>query len=240
VSVFYYRFPGEASGHITGFVQKDCMQVVGDGSKTLKELIDDYPRAHLRRQELYNKHERKLKWIVPAGEIYVLSYALNLSRGGRLVSLEHEKDHALLRVFDNISHYTDSFFYGRYDIKCRSIDDLKAGRNFSILEYNGAGAEPHHVYGNGFTFIEACRILVRHWHILSRIATENRKRGIQCWDHGAGQDFMNHARAHMHRLKQLDNRFEFADSVETVIIPAYLMPFAQRYAKALAPNNDVV
>jgi hypothetical protein len=44
----------------------------------------------------------------------------------------------------------------------------------------------------------------------------------------------------MRNLKRLDDKFEFADSVETVMIPAELIPFAQRYAKALLPNSDIL
>ena len=102
----------------------------------------------------------------PPGEIYILSYALNLSRGGKLVSLAHEKDDRLLKVFDELSHYTKYFYYGRYDIKCSSIEDLKEGKNFSILEYNGSGAEPHHAYGNGNTLWQAHKIFLHHWKIL--------------------------------------------------------------------------
>lgn len=238
VSVFYHRSPNEETGHITGFVKKECMQVVGDGVKSLRELIIDYPRARFRRRELFSKHESKLNRVIADGDVFILSHALNLSRGGRLVSLEGEKNSELLQVFDNISRYTKSFFYGRYDIKCQSIEDLKAGRNFSILEFNGAGAEPHHVY-SGFSFFKACAILVDHWKILFHISDENRKKGIPVWHHGSGKEFLNHARRHMRLLKRLDARFEFADSVETVMIPAALLPFAQRYAEALATNSEL-
>ena len=40
VSVFYYRFPGAAKGHITGFIKKECLSVTGDGTSTLLQLID--------------------------------------------------------------------------------------------------------------------------------------------------------------------------------------------------------
>ena len=69
----------------------------------------------------------------------ILSYASNRSRGGKLISLAHEIDEDLVRVFDQISHQSKHFYYGRYDIKCASIEKLKKGIDFSILEYNGAG-----------------------------------------------------------------------------------------------------
>ena len=40
LSVFYYRFPNEKTGHITGFIRKDYLTVTGDGTSTLLELIN--------------------------------------------------------------------------------------------------------------------------------------------------------------------------------------------------------
>lgn len=209
VSVFYYRFPNEERGHITGFIRKEFMQVVGDGIKDLKTLIHEYPRAAYRLNELFSKHQGNLHKIIEAGQSYYLSYALNLSRGGRLVSLEHEKDDRLLDVFDQLSKYAGHFYYGRYDIKCASIEELKKGDKFSILEYNGCGAEPHHVYGNGFSFLQACSILIHHWSILYKISQANRSAGIKPWTFREGLRFSANAREHFRQLKALDAAFEF-------------------------------
>jgi hypothetical protein len=209
VSVFYYRYPNDAKGHITGFLKKEPMAVIGDGEKTLRDLILSYPRAQFRLGELFSKHESKLDMVIPAGEHYYLSLALNLSRGGRLVSLEHEKDERLLKIFDDLSHYSKNFFYGRYDIKCASIEDLKCGRNFSILEYNGCGAEAHHVYGSGNNLFKACKILVDHWNILYKISMQNYRQGIPRWSYPDGLRFARQANIHFKKLKQLDSTFEF-------------------------------
>ena len=208
VSVFYYRFPNEKKGTITGFVRKDYLEVTGDGKSTLWDLILHYPRARFRLEEMRSKHADMLNDILPKGEIYCLSPALNLSRGGKLVSLEHEKDERLLKIFDDLSHYTESFFYGRYDIKCASIEDLKSGKNFSILEYNGSGAEPHHVYGNGNTLVQAFRILVQHWDVLYRISKHNHQKGIRYWNFIRGLKLLTHCKKHFTMLKQLDETCE--------------------------------
>lgn len=204
VSVFYYRIPGEEKGNITGFIRKDFMEVTGDGHSTLWELILKYPRATFRLDEMKAKHKARLHQVLLPGERYCLSPALNLSRGGKLVSLEQEKDERLLKVFDHISHYTGNFYYGRYDIKCRSIEELKEGKNFSILEYNGSGAEPHHVYGNGYNLIQACAILISHWGMLYRISRKNHNNGINYWPLNRGWKFISHAAKKIKLLKELD------------------------------------
>jgi hypothetical protein len=212
VSVFYYRIPGQQRGTITGFVKKEYLSVTGDGKSTLSELIASYPRVRYRQEEMTLKHAANLDDIIPLGEEYILSHALNLSRGGKLVSLAHEKDDRLLKVFDGLSHYSGNFYFGRYDIKCASVDDLKQGRNFYILEFNGSGAEPHHVYGNGNTLIQALTILVQHWDILFRISSLNRKNGIRCWSFRQGYEHLQKAKEHFTFLKELEAESSLATS----------------------------
>jgi hypothetical protein len=207
VSVFYYRFPDEPSGHITGFIRKEYLVVTGDGISTLEKLINDYPRVRFRLEEMKEKHKEKLNEIIPNGHTYYLSNALNLSRGGKLVNLEHEKDDRLLKLFDGLSHHTKDLFYGRYDIKCASVEDLKEGKNFCILEYNGSGGEPHHVYGNGNTLFGACFILAQHWNALYKISKQNYLKGIHYWDMKRGWKFFREANKHVQLLKKLDVKF---------------------------------
>ncbi len=204
VSVFYYRLPGSERGTITGFVRKDELAVVGNGQSTLLALMQEYPPVRYRLHEMRAKHANRLHTVLPAGEVYRLSHALNQTRGGQLVSLAHEKDGQLLAVFDGLSHYTGQFYFGRYDIKCASVADLKAGRNFSILEFNGAGAAPHHVYGNGHSLWQAYGIVLHHWAMLARIARENHRRGVPYWGFRQGWNQLKNAQLHLVHLKKVD------------------------------------
>ena len=207
ISVFYYRFPGNNRGTITGFLRKESMQVTGDGYSKLLELMKRDSMAKFRLKELRSKHSGMLDTVLPAGQTYILSFARNLSRGGKLVSMSHEIDEKLLAVFDRISLYKNCFFYGRYDILCTTIEDLKEGRNYSILEFNGAGAEPHHVYGMGNNLFQAQRILLKHWSILFKISVMNRRRGIAFWPYSKGRSFLSQAKNHFSRLRKLDREF---------------------------------
>lgn len=204
VSVFYYRFPNSKRGTITGFIRKEFLEVFGDGYSTLLELMIAYPRIRFRLDEMKAKHMQNLDLVLTKGENFVLSYALNLSRGGKLVNIEHEKDEHLLKVFDDLSNYSDTIYYGRFDIKCTSVDDLKQGKNFSILEYNGCGAEPHHVYGNGYTLFQACKILAHHWNVLYEISKCNQERGFNYLDFKSGWRIMKNCRKYFSELKKTD------------------------------------
>ncbi|HVG17172.1 MAG TPA: hypothetical protein VM935_19525, partial [Chitinophagaceae bacterium] len=76
VSVFYYRFPSEEKGTITGFLKKEFLEVVGDGVSTLWQLIQNYERVQFRLDEMQTKHASRLDEIIPSGKIYILSHAL--------------------------------------------------------------------------------------------------------------------------------------------------------------------
>ena len=56
VSVFYYRYPDKESGVITGFIQKELMEVTGDGNSTLLQLIQQQQKAKYRLEEMRMKH----------------------------------------------------------------------------------------------------------------------------------------------------------------------------------------
>ena len=205
VSVFYYRHPAAASGTITGFLKKEAVEVTGDGNATLEKLIEcEAHRPGFKVDEWKTKHAANLHQIIPEGEVFRVSLVANLSRGGRLISLAHEKDEKLLKVFDDLSHYAKHFYYGRYDIKCASIEDLKEGKNFSILEYNGSGAEPHHIYGNGNNVWQAYRIILQHWQALYNISAYNNRHGYKYWPFLQGWGYLKKAKKHFAALKKLD------------------------------------
>src|SRR6185369_6398163 len=70
-----------------------------------------------------------------------------------------------------------SFHFGRLDIRFDTWDALKQGKNFTIIEVNGAGAEPTHIYDPKHSLFFAWKEIVRHWVILWKISRMNHKKG---------------------------------------------------------------
>ena len=204
VSVFYYRHPAQQKGVISGFIQKELLEVYGDGKSTLWELIIQHPRAQHRLEEMKHRHEHRLDRVLQKGQHFYLSYAGNHNRGARFINLQNEIDDQLLKVFDDLSHYTNKFYYGRYDIKCQSIEDLKQGRNFSILEFNGCGAEPNHIYDAGMNLASAYREILKHWKALYEISKHNHKNGTPYWAFKRGRNFLREAKRHFKMLEKFD------------------------------------
>lgn len=207
-SVFYYRLPNKQKGKITGFIQKELMEVKGDGKSTLWELIQEHPKAKYRLDEMKIKHADHLEKVIGKDQVYFLTYAANLNRGARFSNLQHLIDDDLLKIFDELSHQTQ-FYYGRYDLKCSSIDDLKKGKNFLILEFNGSGAEPNHVYNAGFSLREANKEFLMHWKMLFKISKHNSKNGVPYWSFLKGWKYLKAAKKHFKILEEYDQKILF-------------------------------
>lgn len=204
LSVFYYRHPMSKKGTISGLIMKELLHVVGDGNRSLLQLIHAHPRASKRFEEMKRKYSHLFAHVLSPGEIFYLSHAGNHNRGARFTNLKHEIDEALLSVFDALSHYTKHFYYGRYDIKTRSIKDLKEGKHFQILEYNGSGAEPNHIYDCNMSLWEAYREILKHWKVLFEISRYNHQNGYPHWPFKKGLQFLKQSNAHFKMLSKYE------------------------------------
>ena len=204
VSIFYYRHPTKLSGTVSGFIMKEYMHIVGDGTRTVQQLIAAHPKASTMLQEMDVKHSHNYNNVLPNGEVYYLSYAGNHNRGAKFINLHNQIDAALLALCDSLSNNQNQFYYGRFDVKCASIPDLKAQLNYTILEYNGAGAEPNHIYDCGLTLWQAYKEIVKHWQALYSISKYNHKHGSPYWSFGRGLKFLKQASTLLNTLKAKD------------------------------------
>ncbi len=200
LSLFYYRHPESDKGQITGFIHKTLLQVQGDGRSTLLELIEAHPKAAGRVEELARLHAARFADVLTAGEVFPLSYAANHNRGAFFYNLSDRIQDGLVDRFDVLSRQAQ-FFYGRYDIKVRSIDAFCAGGDFSILEFNGCGAEPNHIYDCGMGLIPAYRVILQHWKALFSISRYNHRNGHRHWGFWKGLKFLRESGRHFNLLE---------------------------------------
>ena len=171
--LFYYRYPDSACGEITGIVGKEYMEVVGDGRKTLKDLILENPRYRLQYKTLSKTYESRLNSILPQGEKLQLATYGNHCRGAKFVDLSHRITPQLTQSINAICTAIPGFYYGRLDVKFQSWEDLSEGRNFSIIELNGAASEPAHMYDSRHSIFFAWKEIIRHWQLLYEISKQN-------------------------------------------------------------------
>ncbi len=179
VGIFYLRLPVEEGGAIFSVTEKILPEVLGDGVRTLEELI--LSDSGLLAMAPYYLKQRvdELDDIVPLGEIQRLVELGTHSRGaifldgGRLVTPQLES------AFDSISSRFDGFYFGRYDVRVPSLGDLGKGLNFKILELNGVTSEATHIYDPSASLLDAYRVLFRQWQLAFEIGKQNASRGAR-------------------------------------------------------------
>lgn len=174
--VFYRRYPDEDRGEVTSVVLKEMLTVTGDGSSTLQQLILANDRAKLQWGALQESYRDRLSEVLPHGKPLEIVSIGNHCLGTRFINGKHLISDQMHAAYDAISKQIDGFYFGRFDVRCNSIEDLARG-NVKILELNGCGAEPAHIYDPTFSLLEAVSTLVEHWRTIFDIARQNRSRG---------------------------------------------------------------
>lgn len=175
--VFYTRFPNEEKGTVTSLVLKEMLTVTGNGVQTLQELILDKPRAKLQWDVLKELHADRLDEIIKKEEVITLVAIGNHCLGTKFLDGEKHINERLSDTFDSISKQIPEFYFGRYDLRCASIQDLYEGK-IKIMELNGCGAEPAHIYQPGYSLFKALGVLFTHWKNLFIISMQNHNRGV--------------------------------------------------------------
>lgn len=180
--VFYMRLPTDNKGKVISLVAKEMLFVTGDGKASLKELIFHSDRAKLQWHKLKNTFHDRLDRIIPLGETIELVSIGNHALGTRFINANHLITGKLSNTFDGISHQICGFYFGRFDLRCSSLENLYEG-NVKIMELNGCGADPAHIYDRDFSLWKALGVLIAHWHRIFKIALANKKQGVNFVSH---------------------------------------------------------
>lgn len=175
--VFYYRLPSENKWHITWIVEKQFMFLEWDGVNTFEQLVYYHPRSKYYYNQMRSEYEIQRKSIPVRGEKIQLNYIGNHCRWSVFYDVSNLINPELEKIFDNISKEIDWFYFGRYDIKVKSIEDLKQG-NMKIIELNGIGSLPTHIYDPKHTIWNAYSTIFKHRDIAYRISRINYQKGI--------------------------------------------------------------
>ena len=175
--VYYVRFPSEENGFVNSIVVKEFLFIEGDGKKNIQQLILEKDRAKLQWKTLKEVYKDQLDEVLACGKRIELISIGNHCLGTKFLNGNHLITEKLSASFDTISKQVKDFYFGRYDLRCASLQDLENG-NVKIVELNGCGAEPAHIYQPGSSLWDAIRVLITHWKNMYRISTENHRRGV--------------------------------------------------------------
>jgi hypothetical protein len=176
--VFYYRYPGDAHGHVFSVTEKRMPRLLGDGTRTLEELILADERAVCMADFYLRKNSERVQEIPAMGESVQLVEIGTHCRGAIFLDGGGTITPELEEVIDQIARSFDGFYFGRFDIRVPSRQDFMAGHHIKIVELNGVTSEATHIYDQNMSLFDAYRALFEQWRIAFEIGQLNRERGF--------------------------------------------------------------
>ena len=202
LGIFYVRFPNQEKGKITGIVAKEFMIVTGNGKLTIKELIKQNPRFEIQLTTLQKEYKDKLNEVLLQDEKLNLVPFGNHCRGSKFIDASDLISDKLNDVINEMCLQIDGFYFGRLDIMYNSFAELEAGKNFQVVEINGAASEPTHIYDPKHSIFFAWKELARHITMMYKISVENNNKGFPFLTNKQG---IHQYRLHLEQNKKICN-----------------------------------
>lgn len=175
IGLFYCRLPNQENGHITGITIKQFLTIKGNGKDSIEQLLNKNKRYALQiptLRKLINLDE-----IVPQDVEKCLVPFGNHNRGTLFLCGKQRISKALEENFNKILNKIDGFYFGRLDIRFNTFEELEQGKNFSIIEINGAKSEPTHIYDPKYSFWYGQKEIFRHQMLMKNIIESIYSRG---------------------------------------------------------------
>ena len=190
--IFYQRKPGDNNGKLSSITLKYLPYVVGDGKRSLRELILLDPRARRIKQVYFSRLNDQLNCIPETNVIVPLVFAGSHCRGAIFKDGNAYVTDALTQKIDRILQSIEGFHYGRIDIKFRHLEALMRGEDFCIVEINGASSEATHIWDAQASLRNVFSTLFDQYKTLFQYGAIQQKNGvksasalelIRCWLH---------------------------------------------------------
>ncbi len=118
--------------------------------------------------------KQEINRVLPKGITEVIVPYGNHARGSLFIDDSHLISAELIDRFNEICTAIDGFYYGRMDIRFNTWKELLEGKQFSIIELNGAGSEPTNIYDPRHTLFFAWKEIIRHWNLLRMVSRKNK------------------------------------------------------------------
>lgn len=179
LGVFYHKYPSGGEVEVTSVVQKKFLTIEGDGKHTFADLMAKHERARPRKEYLTKKFADRLHDIVPKGQKICLEPIGNHNRGTTFLNANRLICPEMIEVMAKICRPLSGFYYGRLDLKVRSMADFYAGKGIKVMEINGVNSEPAHIYQPGYPLYRAYKDIYRQMRIVYEISRENHKKGAK-------------------------------------------------------------
>ncbi len=203
LGIFYVRYPNETNGRITGIVEKEFLTVTGDGISTTEELLLLNSRYVLQLPVLVKTLGETMYEIIDKGEERVLVPYGNHVRGALFLDSTGMVTQQLEKLINRVSQSIEGFYYGRLDIRFNNYKELQEDKNWCIIELNGAGSEPTHIYDPKHSLLFAWKEIIRHWKMLYEISMQNKKKGYSFLSFKEGRNMFRQNNQHLSKLNNI-------------------------------------
>lgn len=177
--IFYIRDPDAEAGRIIGLALRYFPRVVGDGKRTIAELIAADPRAQRLLQSPRHQTSYNPTRVPPPGEVVRLATIGSTRVGGLYRDGAAHITPQLTRAIDAIARDMPTFYFGRFDVRFDTLQDLSAGRAFSIMEVNGAGSEAIQAWDPETGVVAGFKMIFKKQSILFAIGNAMRRKGFK-------------------------------------------------------------
>ncbi len=177
IGLFWVRYPNDSAGKLTGIVYKEYLHVIGDGRRTLEQLIYADARTYYQLHYLSTKFINEWNTILPKDEKLIVVPFGSHFRGSKFLDESYRITPKMTDSFNTICNQIKGFHFGRMDIKFDNWKDLEDGKNFTIIETNGAGSEPTHIYDPKHSIFFAWKEIILHLSYLLEVCMQNKQRG---------------------------------------------------------------
>ena len=177
--LFYIRHPDAAKGQIFSLTLKYFPFVVGDGVSTLKQLIENDSRAAKIAHIYLPRHQHRLSMVLPQDQKFRIAFAGSHSRGTIFKNGASFITPEMEASWDRFCQQLPEFYFGRFDVRFHSLQDLQTAQNIKIIEINGASAEATHIWDSQTSLPQAYKTLMAQYNHMYAIGAKNRKRGFK-------------------------------------------------------------
>jgi hypothetical protein len=177
LAVLYYRFPDRSGSGITSIAMKEFMTVYGNGKNSILELMEQEDRFRFQIEKEQSKLGAAIHRIPLEGEKVLLEPIGNHCRGTKFLNANQYINEKLVSVFDKVMQDVEGINFCRFDMRAKSMASLYDGKDFSILELNGVGSDPAHIYDPSMSWLSAMKAINENMKIVFNISTTLHKKG---------------------------------------------------------------
>lgn len=167
--------PKSPAGFIYSINKKDFPEVVGDGKRSLRQLVLAHPR-HRAQARMFVERLREQQHLIPEeGERVTLGSFGNHAQGAMFTDGEDLITPELSAKIDSIAdgfrdEHGRGFDIGRFDVRCTSYEALMRGEDMGIVELNGLTSEPTNIYDPNRSLRWAWSTLLGYWRHVEALA----------------------------------------------------------------------